>query len=71
MTLALEGHYQSYTLGKNITLEQVQAMANMASRHGFQVHGFRSFELAVTDETITQIKKNVLEKQTQFNWANP
>jgi len=27
--------------------------------------------LAVTDETITRIKKNVLQKQTQFNWANP
>jgi predicted amino acid dehydrogenase len=71
MALALEGRYESYTVGKNIGLEQVQTMADIASRHGFQVNGFRSFELAVTDETITQIKKNVLEKQAQLNWANP
>jgi predicted amino acid dehydrogenase len=71
MTLALEGRYQSYTVGKNISLEQVQTMADMANRHGFRVNGFRSFELAVTDETIIQIKKNVLDKQTQLNWANP
>ena len=71
MVLALEGRYQSYTVGKNISLDQVQRMANMANQHGFQVNGFRSFELAVTDETITRIKKSVLDKQTQFNWANP
>jgi fatty aldehyde-generating acyl-ACP reductase len=71
ITLALDGHYQSYTLGKNITLEQVQTINRMASLHGFQVSGFRSFELAVTDETIDTIKQNVLNKQAQFNWANP
>jgi fatty aldehyde-generating acyl-ACP reductase len=71
ITLALDGHYRSYTLGKNITLEQVQAINNMATWHGFQVSGFRSFELAVTDEKIDEIKRNVLNKQAQFNWANP
>jgi fatty aldehyde-generating acyl-ACP reductase len=69
ITLALDGYYQSYTLGKEITLEQVQTINKMASWHGFQVSGFRSFELAVTDETIDTIKRNVLNKQAQFNWA--
>jgi len=69
ITLALEGHDQSYTLGKNITLEQVQTMYNMASNHGFAVSGFRSFERAITDERIDQIRQNA--QQTQFNWANP
>jgi predicted amino acid dehydrogenase len=71
MTLALEGCYKSYTLGKEITLEQVQTMSNMAARHGFKVSGFRSFERAVTDESINQIKQNAHQKQTQFNWVNP
>lgn len=71
ITLALEGRYQSYTLGKNITLEQVNGMAKMAAKHGFQVSGFRSFELAVTDEQIAQIKRNVVrQEQAQLNWAN-
>jgi predicted amino acid dehydrogenase len=63
ITLALAGHYQSYTLGKEISLKQVQAMSEMAARHGFQVSGFRSFERAVTDETINCIKQNALQKQ--------
>lgn len=68
ITLALEGHYHSYTLGKDITLEQVETMHQMAARHGFQVSGFRCFELPVTDENINRIKQNV-HQQTQLNWA--
>lgn len=71
IALALEGHYHSYTLGKDISLEQVQGMANMAAKHGFAVSGFRSFERAVTHETINQIRQNALQNQTGFNWANP
>jgi len=70
ITLALEGRYESYTLGKQISLEQAQAMDRMAAKHGFHVSGFRSFERAITDEHINQIKQNVLQKQTQLNWAN-
>jgi predicted amino acid dehydrogenase len=70
ITLALEGCYKSYTLGKDITLEQVETMNSMASKHGFQVNGFRCFELAVTDEKINQIRQNSYRKQAQLNWAN-
>jgi fatty aldehyde-generating acyl-ACP reductase len=71
ITLALEGCYKSYTLGKEITLEQVQTMSAMATQHGFKVSGFRSFERAVTDESINQIKQNAHQKQAQLNWVNP
>jgi predicted amino acid dehydrogenase len=71
ITLALAGHYKNYTLGKQITLEQVQTMFDMATMHGFTVSGFRSFERAVTDESINQIKQNALQKQAQLNWVNP
>jgi hypothetical protein len=43
----------------------------MATRHGFKVSGFRSFERAVTDESINQIKQNAHQKQAQLNWVNP
>jgi predicted amino acid dehydrogenase len=68
--LALEGHYKSYTLGKDITLEQVEVIDRMAVKHGFRVSGFRCFELAVTDEKINQIKQISYQKQAQFNWIN-
>jgi predicted amino acid dehydrogenase len=70
ITLALDGCYKSYNLGKAISLDQVETMHQMAATHGFQVSGFRSFELAVTDERINQIKQNVLQKQAQLYWAN-
>ncbi|MEW5957906.1 MAG: KR domain-containing protein [Chloroflexota bacterium] len=70
MTLALEGCYQSYTLGKDISLAQVDVINTMATRHGFQVDGFRCFELPVTEQKISQIKQNVYQKQAQLNWAN-
>ena len=71
ITLALAGLYKSYTLGKEISLEQVDTISTLASQHGFQVSGFRSFELAVTDEQIDQIRQNAYLKQAQLNWANP
>jgi predicted amino acid dehydrogenase len=75
ITLALEGCYQSYTLGKEINLNQVETIGVMAARHGFKISGFRSFELAITDEKIDQIIQNVhhnlVEKQAHLKWANP
>jgi fatty aldehyde-generating acyl-ACP reductase len=56
MTLALEGHYESYTLGKNIGLAQVTGIADLAAKHGFSVGGFRCFEQPVTDEQIERIR---------------
>lgn len=56
MTLALEGRYESYTLGKHIQLERVREIAALAEKHGFRLGGFRSFERAVTDEQIEQIR---------------
>ncbi|MDM8527580.1 polysaccharide biosynthesis protein [Anaerolineales bacterium HSG24] len=70
MTIALEGHYSNYTLGKNITLDQVEKMFNISTQHGFQVSGFRGAELAITDERIKQIKHNARQKQAQLYWAN-
>jgi predicted amino acid dehydrogenase len=58
MMLALEGRYESFTLGKPVSLEQVEEMNRLAAKHGFKLAGFRSFEKAVTDEQIEQIRRN-------------
>jgi fatty aldehyde-generating acyl-ACP reductase len=62
MTLALEGRYESYTLGKQITIEQVEEIDRLATAHGFKLEGFRSFERAITDEQIEQIKETAHRK---------
>lgn len=58
MILALEGRYENFTLGKDISVEQVEEITRLADKHGFKLAGFRSFERAVTDERIAEIRKN-------------
>lgn len=65
MALALEQKYESYTLGKEIELSQVLTIDRIASKHGFKLGGFRSFERAVTASEIAQIKA-----YNQTNHAN-
>jgi predicted amino acid dehydrogenase len=56
MALALEGRYESFTLGKDVSVEQVDTIGEICSRHGFRLAGYRSFERAVTDEQIERVR---------------
>lgn len=57
MMLALENRPEAYTLGKNVTVAQVQETIGWAEKHGFSLAGFRSFERAVTEETIERVRQ--------------
>ncbi|PIE80098.1 MAG: shikimate dehydrogenase [Chloroflexi bacterium] len=67
MVLALEQKYESYTLGKDIKLSQVVTIDKIADKHGFKLGGFRSFERAVTDDEIAQIKACYLPNHAKNN----
>jgi fatty aldehyde-generating acyl-ACP reductase len=56
MALALEGRYESFTLGKDVSPAQVDTIRAICCRHGFTLSGFRSFERVVTDEEIAAIR---------------
>ena len=56
IALALENRYESFTLGKDISLSQVQTIDTIAKRHGFELGGFRSFERAITDQEVALVK---------------
>jgi fatty aldehyde-generating acyl-ACP reductase len=58
MILALEGRYESFSLGKDIDLERVEEIARLGDQHGFRLAGFRSFERTVTEEQIGRIRSN-------------
>jgi fatty aldehyde-generating acyl-ACP reductase len=55
MALALEGRFESFTLGREITVAQVREIAAIASKHGFKLSGFRSFERAVSAADIARV----------------
>jgi predicted amino acid dehydrogenase len=57
IALALEGRFEDYTVGKDITLERVQEIAAIAKKHGFRMSGFRSFEREVTEEQIEAVRR--------------
>ncbi len=57
MILALEGRYESFTLGRDISIEQVEEIEALGAKHGFRLGGFRSFEHAVTDQEIDRVKR--------------
>lgn len=56
MLLALEGRIENFSLGKEITVEQVETTIALAQKHGFTLAGFRSFEKAVTEEAIARTR---------------
>ena len=58
IALALDGRFEDYTLGKHITRDRVDEITQIATKHGFELSGFRSFERPVTREQINQIRKN-------------
>jgi fatty aldehyde-generating acyl-ACP reductase len=58
ITLALEGRFEDYTLGKGITRQRVEEIAALAARHGFRLSGFRSFEREVTEEQIEAVRRS-------------
>jgi len=57
--LSLAQRYESYTLGKTLSLAKVQEISQLAKAHGFQLGGFRSFEKPVYQHDIENIKLNL------------
>jgi len=67
MVLALEGRYEDYTVGRDITLERVREIEALARRHGFRLAGFRRFERAISEEEIERIKAAAARRRTPLS----
>lgn len=62
MILALEKRYENFTLGRDLTIKQIETIEQLAKKHGFKIAGFRSFERAIMPEEIETIKRNAAAK---------
>lgn len=67
MILALEKRYENFTLGRKLTIEQIDTISQLARKHDFSLAGFRNFERAVTDEEIAHIQGFVEQKLAMRN----
>ena len=67
MALALDGRYEDYTIGKDISVSQALEIGAIAARHGFRLSGFRSFEQPVTDAQIAAVRERAREKRPPYS----
>ncbi len=58
MILTLEKRFESFTLGRNLAVKQVEEIGRLADKHGFKLAGFRSFERAIAPEDIDRIRES-------------
>ncbi|BBB91307.1 MAG TPA: NAD(P)H-binding protein [Methylomusa anaerophila] len=65
MILALEGRYENFTLGRDLTVKQIETIEKLAQKHGFKLAGFRSFEQALTQQQLSLIKSNAVAQARQ------
>jgi fatty aldehyde-generating acyl-ACP reductase len=54
MMLALEGRFEDYSVGPELSIGQAQEMGALARKHGFGLAGFRCFERTVPPEEIAR-----------------
>ncbi len=52
--LAMEGRFEDYTLGREISMERVKEIYRLFKKHEFQIAGLRSFDEFITDEDLAQ-----------------
>lgn len=69
MILTLEKNFESFTLGRDLTLKQVDEIERLAKKHGFKLAGFRSFERALDSSDIEEIKKKAEKKRRALKEA--
>jgi predicted amino acid dehydrogenase len=64
--LAMDGRFEDYTLGRNISVERVKEIYRLFKKHQFQIADLRSFEEVVTDEQFAEKRRLAAELK-----ANP
>ncbi len=62
--LAMEGRFEDYTLGRNITIERVKEIYHLFKKHQFQLAGLRSFGGYVSEDEF-QEKVRLAEQYRQ------
>jgi fatty aldehyde-generating acyl-ACP reductase len=68
MALALEGRYEDYSLGKQISRVQVREITEIATRHGFKLGYFRNYERGpVTEAQIASVREKAIASRRTWS----
>ena len=71
MILALENRFENYSLGREMTVRQIDEISALAAKHGFKLAGFRSFERALDNEAIERIKEKARLRRLELGISIP
>ncbi len=52
--LAMEGRFEDYTLGRNITMERVKEIYKLSQKHDFKLAGLRFHDKYITDADVAE-----------------
>ena len=55
--LALEGRFESFSCGGDISFDKILEINSLADKHGFKLANFKSFGQIVDDATVERIRK--------------
>jgi len=69
MALAMEGIFEDYTVGRELELWRIEQISQIARKHGFRLSGLRSFEHAVTPETISAVRERAIHARKRWSPA--
>jgi len=56
MILALENRAENFSLGRDLTVNQVQEIGALGRKHGFKLAGWRSFERALSTSDLEKVR---------------
>lgn len=65
MALTLEGVFEDYSIGRDLEPARIHEITEIATRHGFKLSGLRSFEFAVTDETVARVRQKAQDHRSK------
>lgn len=68
IALALEGRFEDYTVGKNLEIERVREITEIAARHGFRPAPLHSIDRPLPPERIDAVRKFEIEYDSCNPW---
>ncbi len=70
IALALEGRYETFTVGRNIEWEKVKEIYKIGLKHGMKLSSISGVNGVYTDEDLTRIRELALERRAQMAAAS-
>ncbi|HKX66355.1 MAG TPA: dehydrogenase [Intrasporangium sp.] len=67
VVLALEGRYETFTVGRDIEWEKVKEIYQLGLKHGMRLATISGVNGVFTDDDITRIRRLALERRTELS----